>query len=564
MKAIVVPLRSWRYDRLILDIKLNSTKFSSQQKNDILQATHVEQLNELTTQITKLQEKHQRETEKLEANFNEKIIVEYENTSRIKQKMGEQREDFEEKLKKSTNCLQETIGGIIMMISDWSFNLFKFFSTESLENDFKLQLEERQKHADQLLKEIEQKEMEFVEYCKQVEIDNDRNMVESQLSYEKRLKDSEEVITKWRGEAGVLKKKNSVITKECEELRKDVENLRSQQTKFKDRIKNYQKDVEDLKKEINERELTIKDKEKRLVEFQKKNQELEKYKQVLTHKMNELKSEIEPREIEIKEKKEQIFEMEKELKNLQHSNTNLNLKLSEMKDKLIGFEKDLKIERVKSRNARAQLTQICSEIYEVTNYIQRPDKLKEEVKNLYQRYANDPELKKTLSLDSEIQNEFNRQREHFEKTLAETKAKQVKKKSDTDCVKLLRENVALLTEVNKLRVELNDVKKQNNQMESVLGVSGKYMPTTVARRTLEKAVVVSSQKKRYGGFNGIIQENFQVFLITFHDLFSRHLDTFQISNQFTYRAKINWKTSTGRKLSDLKRQLSRWQLKISV
>lgn len=67
-------------------------------------------MNELTTQIAKLQEKHQRETEKLEANFNEKIIVEYENTAQIKQKMADMREEYEEKLKRSTNCLQDTIG----------------------------------------------------------------------------------------------------------------------------------------------------------------------------------------------------------------------------------------------------------------------------------------------------------------------------------------------------------------------------------------------------------------------------------------------------------------------
>ncbi len=48
-------------------------------------------------------------------------------------------------------------------------------------------------------------------------------MVESQLSYEKRLKDSDEIIGRWRGDAGVLKKKNTTITKECDELRKEIE-----------------------------------------------------------------------------------------------------------------------------------------------------------------------------------------------------------------------------------------------------------------------------------------------------------------------------------------------------
>ena len=44
-----------------------------QQKNDALQAQHTDQLNELTTSITKANEKHMRELANLEANFNHVI-----------------------------------------------------------------------------------------------------------------------------------------------------------------------------------------------------------------------------------------------------------------------------------------------------------------------------------------------------------------------------------------------------------------------------------------------------------------------------------------------------------
>lgn len=80
--------------------------------NDSLKALHVDQLNELTTTITKSNEKHQRDIEKLEANFNDKIIIEFENQKLLKQRMSEMREDYEEKLQKSTGCLQETIGNL--------------------------------------------------------------------------------------------------------------------------------------------------------------------------------------------------------------------------------------------------------------------------------------------------------------------------------------------------------------------------------------------------------------------------------------------------------------------
>lgn len=93
-------------------------------------------------------------------------------------------------------------------------------------------------------------------------------------------------------------------------------------------------------------------------------------------------------------------------------------------------------------------------------------------------------------MDSEVQNEFHRQRDHFEKLLTETKSKQVKKKSDPDTVKLLKENVTLITELNRLRVEMKDIVKQNTQMQAVLGLSGKYMQPTMARKKLERAITV--------------------------------------------------------------------------
>lgn len=333
-------------------------------------------------------------------------------------------------------------------------------------------------------------------------------MVESQLSYEKRLKDSDEVIQKWRGDAGVLKKKNSTINKECDELRKEIELLRSQQERFVETIKNNQKEMDDLKRDVQNRDTIIKGKEKMLTDLNKRAQELEKYKQALTHKMNELKMEIEPREVEIREKKERIFEMERELKNLQQNHLNAGLKLSELKDKYFGAEKELTIERVRAKIARKQLMRICSDIYEVSNYIQYPDKLKEEVMKLFHRHSNNPELKKTLTLDFDVHSEFNRQRNYFEKMVSDTKTKQTKKKSEYDTVKLLNENISLVTELNRLRKDFRDLQKENSDMHSLLGTSPRLMLPSIAKKKLEKAVAskVDIEKKFSDKINKMEEE----------------------------------------------------------
>lgn len=89
-------------------------------QNDTLQTIHTDQLNELTTTITKSNEKHQRETEQLEANFNDKIIIEYDNQKIQLDKMEEMKEQYEEKLKRSNSCLQDTIGGLAFEVEPTS------------------------------------------------------------------------------------------------------------------------------------------------------------------------------------------------------------------------------------------------------------------------------------------------------------------------------------------------------------------------------------------------------------------------------------------------------------
>lgn len=84
-------------------------------QNETLQTLHTDQLTELTTTITKSNETHQREVEQLEANFNDKIIIEYENQKLLLQKTEVMKEEYEEKLKRCGSCLQDTIGKLIKL-----------------------------------------------------------------------------------------------------------------------------------------------------------------------------------------------------------------------------------------------------------------------------------------------------------------------------------------------------------------------------------------------------------------------------------------------------------------
>ena len=257
-----------------------------------------------------------------------------------------------------------------------------------------------------------------------------------------------------------------------------------------------------------------------MAEMNKRTQELEKYKQALTNKLHELKSEIEPRETEIREKKERIFEMERELKLLQQQQLHSGLKLSELRDKFLGSEKELKIERMRAKIARDQLTRICSDIHKVSNYIQQtPEKLKEQVIRLYHRYANSTELKTTLQLDIEVQNEFARQREYYEKMSGKNSASSKKHGKPTNAgmdhetMKLLKENVVLITELNRLRIELSEKAKENDQMKSLLGTSSKNMLPSIAKKRIEKAAADNETiHEKYREVIGKLEEKIEILV----------------------------------------------------
>lgn len=440
-------------------------------KIDKMAAQHTDEFNIITADIAKTNEDHDRVLLDLRAEFHEQIIKEYEKSAGVKRKMDEMREEYEVKLRKSAGCLQDTI--------------------EALETDFKKQLNERQELIRQLMKEMDDKKIEFVEYSQHVEVDNDRNMVETKLEYEKLLKDEQDRSIKWRGEAGVLRKKFQSITQKCETLTDEIENLQAEHENYQKKIQGFQKDIEDLKKEIKDRDITLQNKEKQVNELQKKNQELEKYKQVLQHKIDELKVQIEPRERVIKEKKDQIADMENELESLQKSNSQLELQLSELKDKYHGNEIELKAEKIRSRSSRSYVSRICGDIHEVSGLLQKQEKLKDGVKNLYHKYADDQELKKTLELDSDVKSEFGRQRIYMERVTSGTKVK-VESSSETgNFGKLLKQNVGLVTECNTLRAELKESNKHAGNMESLLGISSRNMTPSVAKAKLDKALTVS-------------------------------------------------------------------------
>lgn len=93
------------------------------------------------------------------------------------------------------------------------------------------------------------------------------------------------------------------------------------------------------------------------------------------------------------------------------------------------------------------------------------------------RYSSDVELQKALVLDGEVHSEFSRQRNHLEK-LAQAKktplrAMKLSGPVSRDKEKLMKENLFLLNELNRIQIEYDEMKAKYQRIETTMGTSRK-------------------------------------------------------------------------------------------
>ncbi|XP_055839283.1 cilia- and flagella-associated protein 57-like [Episyrphus balteatus] len=432
-------------------------------RNNELEQKHTEDLNEITFRINDLKAEHRKQIQNLSDQFTERMLMEYQKYQCFSKSSNEIQDDYEEKLRKSAGLLQDTV--------------------EALEVDFKKQLEQREELIRDLMQELQDVKFEFNEYCRQVEVENEKNTMDTVIKYENTLKAEQDEEILWRGKAGVLKKKSDTVAKEAKRLLEEVELLNDEHTKSQRLIGKLMREKEDLRKDVQDREFAISVKEKRIQEILHKNQELEKYKQVLSHKITELKMQIEPRECQINEKRKQITEKELQLDSLNKENVQLEGQLMNLEEKHRQTVADLKEQRNISKSSRELFYALCSEIYNVAGKINNPDELREGIKGLFEKYASDESLKKHIILETQVRAEFDRQRAHLEGSIVEYKRKLQDKSQSKGSVDLLKENMNLLNEIEELRKEAGKNNKELGNLMNALKLTDRKNSQTQHRLT---------------------------------------------------------------------------------
>nr|XP_012150129.1 PREDICTED: cilia- and flagella-associated protein 57 [Megachile rotundata] len=433
------------------------------------QENHKIELNAINVEIVKMKEKHEETMKQVEMNYDAKLITEYDKYLALENSMNAMRKDYEKRLEEV-----EKHG-----IDELQAATVKY---EALLYEKKLQLE-------QIQDEMTHQEQVHEQMTTQIEDDADQEILELRTNYESKLQEEKELNIRLKGEAGMIRNKFVASQKEIEELKRQVQRVQSQYKYFQTTIQELEKDKEDLRKEIIERDITVQDRENQIYELKRSNQELEKFKFVLNYKITELKNQIEPREQEIKELKEKIRDMETELVNLHKTNVSLELQLHELREKLGAARRELQYEMHRNKRCQQFVKKIRVDLLDVSGLVQEPQALKAAVTKLYHKYSSSDEFLRSRKADLDAQCEFIKQRDHLERTIASLK-KQVYQDtsgSSKDVDRTIEENITLIAELNALREELKDSRRHIMHMEGLLGLTGKDIKPSEARRKIDAA-----------------------------------------------------------------------------
>ncbi|GMH89255.1 hypothetical protein TL16_g11401 [Triparma laevis f. inornata] len=463
-------------------IKEVSDKFMTELKNDSdryaqLMEEKKEMEGDYEERLRSLKVKHSEEFKELEGGYNTKINTEVQRFEQLVSEREEQNRKWDEENQALVDSHTEFL--------------------QDLTEEYDKKVEAEQNQQKNLSEAKDSMVGKFTVTKDLVEEDAEFEVEELKSKYEGKLNAERKATLRLRGENGFMKKKYDAMIKDVSDQREEINALHEKEKELHESIKGLEKDIQGHKKEIREREETIVDKEKRIYDLKKKNQELEKFKFVLDYKIKELKRQIEPRENEIGEMKNMIEEMDLELEQYHKSNSALDLMIGELRLKMDGMNREILAQKKTIDVGNEFIKRFRRDLHVSVQKIGKNKELKDSVTNLYKQYAQNDlaaggggggDGKKGGSGGGhEVQNEYNRQREHLERSVESLKRK-IGKDVDlhnTDHARLIRENVALTKEINELRRESKDLSLQGANMEHMYGGDGSGLPVPMTAGSIK-------------------------------------------------------------------------------
>ncbi|XP_030630638.1 cilia- and flagella-associated protein 57 [Chanos chanos] len=405
--------------------------------------------------LAEVMEKCAKEKQDLESTKNQRLMAEYERYDKLQLKLQHMQEEHKQQLQSLEERRNQAM--------------------EELADSYEVKLQETKSLLDQSQDVTRQQVLEFEEWKKQVEEDIDEEVLQMRVRYERKLQEEKETNMRLKGETGVMKKKIISLQRETEDKNVEIEKLKQEQQKLRSLIESIEKDIMGLRKEIQERDETIEDKETRITDLKKENQEMMKFKFVLRCKIKEMEENNMTQEDEIAEMKKKIQEMDAELEQVTKKNTQLELKIADMKLRLSAGDKEMSKERQRVKDLERLVERFKTDLHNCVSFIQKPKELKDCLHKLYEHYVQESDVVEVAGMGADVQEEQIRQREHLERTVASLKKRLAKdvEVHHANKIKLIKENVILIKELNDLRDQLRRSQTQLSEAERQLRLSKK-------------------------------------------------------------------------------------------
>ncbi|XP_029007881.1 cilia- and flagella-associated protein 57 [Betta splendens] len=403
---------------------------------------------------------HSKELQDLELTYSQKLIVEHERYLDLQQKCQGMQENY----KKELQCAAESRNQAL----------------EELKQDYEAKLHEKTQLLAQCQQDAQQQMREFKAMIKQIEEDEERKLHDIQIKYEKKLHTEKEANTDLKGETGLMTQKVYSLQRQIDDRCTDINKLKQERQRLLGLVRSLESDIEDLKRQISGHEKTNQDKDRTIAGLKKKNQELEKLRFVLDFQKNDLEKQVEPQRDDISKKKERIHVLEEELVQLNKSNTQLKLSITELKLKLRARDKEMQKETQKVKNLETHLQRFKSDLHNCIGFIQDPKKLKDSLQMIYAHYVTQAVGVEKSGVDEDILKVFSDHRDHLERTVNTLKIRLTKSAEEHEevYVRIMKENVSLITEINDLRKELRLLRTQLKEYKAQLATVKKTRPNS--------------------------------------------------------------------------------------
>ncbi|KAJ3346258.1 Cilia- and flagella-associated protein 57 [Entophlyctis luteolus] len=360
---------------------------------------------------------------------------------------------------------------------------------------YRKKIQERQDDILQLKSQLSQQQKEFHSHLEEIEQDADAEVLQIGFSFETKLKSEREALSAIKTDNVNMRAHFEKLTKEIEENKSALNKMFLEEKRLHGIIKGLEKDIVGVKREMQERDDTIQDKEKRIYDLKKKNQELEKFKFVLDYKIAELKKQVEPREKDIVLLSRQIKEMDEELHQYQKTHDLLDTQIQDLLLKLKATQQEVSDETCRVHDMKAAILRIQNDTRFLSKLLGNSADLKRNLVSVYHKFsemAEEPSTsaKKSISITEDGSNkspealeeevEEARQREHFERTAATLNHKLTKGEESRyqENLRIMHENVVLLTEINILRKDLKASKLRTQRL--LAAVEGSDLKQTEA------------------------------------------------------------------------------------